>query len=114
MQAKAPKHIEKKRNFFLACFLSEMAPNVGDNIANNKPDRAKTQPKRSVLTIEATPSLQYFLKNNGKKPAITVVKKTLFAESYSAQDKIFLFIFLLCQDFTAKASLFALFFRIEV
>lgn len=59
-------------------------------MANKKPEAAKIQPKRSVLTLGLTPMAQYILKKTGKNPAMTVVKKTLFAQSYKAHEKIFL------------------------
>jgi len=42
-------------------------------------------PSLEVLTLASTPLLQYCLKNNGKKPAMTVVAKAELAKSYSAQ-----------------------------
>ena len=45
-------------------------------------------PSRQVLTTGSTPAFQYCLKNTGKKPAMTVVANTEFAQSYSAQERI--------------------------
>ena len=45
----------------------------GASIANEKPVIAKMIPKRSVLWLTVASVFQYFLKNTGKKPAITVV-----------------------------------------
>ena len=44
-----------------------------------------------MVTVEATPVLQNFWKNTGKKPAMTVVANAEFAQSYSAQAKMGLF-----------------------
>jgi len=38
-----------------------------------------------VLVAASTPEFQYSLKKTGKKPAITVVAKAEFAQSYMAQ-----------------------------
>ena len=43
-------------------------------------------PSRAVLTTGSTPAFQYCLKNTGKKPAMTVVANTEFAQSYSAHE----------------------------
>jgi hypothetical protein len=42
-------------------------------------------PRRYVLSVATTPAFQYCLKNTGKKPAMTVVAKAEFAQSYNAQ-----------------------------
>lgn len=43
------------------------------------------KPKYRVLELSSMPLPQYCLKKAGKKPAITVVAKAEFAQSYSAQ-----------------------------
>src|SRR5882757_2374897 len=62
-----------------------MAPRVGARIATTKLLTPLTQPSLKVLSAAGTPTgVQYALKNTGKKPAITVVAKAEFAQSYSA------------------------------
>ena len=39
------------------------------------------KPSQKVLVVASVPSLQYCLKNSGKKPAITVVAKAELAQS---------------------------------
>jgi hypothetical protein len=39
------------------------------------------RPKRKVLVVTSTSTFQYFLKNKGKKPAMTVVAKAELAQS---------------------------------
>ena len=46
-------------------------------------------PSWAVLVTASAPALQYCLKKTGKKPAMTVVANTEFAQSYSAHEKIF-------------------------
>ena len=60
-------------------------------MAIRNPVAASTQPKRSVLIETEASVFQYCLKKTGKNPATTVVKKTLFAQSYMHQETIFLF-----------------------
>ena len=50
------------------------------------------RPKRKVLVVAATLTFQYFLKNTGKNPAMTVVAKAELAQSYRAQEMTFLFV----------------------
>ena len=47
--------------------------------------RAFASPSQKLLVVAATSALQYCLKNRGKKPAMTVVAKAEFAQSYMAQ-----------------------------
>jgi hypothetical protein len=50
-------------------------------------------PSWAVLTLTSAPALQNCLKKIGKNPAITVVAKAEFAQSYSAQPQMaFLFL----------------------
>lgn len=107
--ARAPKIIVVNKKNFLDLRLSEITPNVGESTANKNPDVAKTHPRRSVVTVAGMSPLQYFLKKIGKNPAMTVVKKTLLAKSYKAQDTIFLFkrdlaMPKFCQGFKPKVS----------
>ena len=50
-----------------------------------KPPMPLAMPSRNVLSVGSLPALQNCLKNTGKKPAITVVAKAEFAQSYRAQ-----------------------------
>lgn len=45
-------------------------------------------PNLAVVSTFETPALQYAPKKIGKKPAITVVAKAEFAQSYMAHDQI--------------------------
>src|SRR5690606_380898 len=64
---------------------SAIAPSSGANTAMARLARPLARPKRKVLTVGSAPTLQYCLKNTGKKPAMTVVAKAELAQSYSAQ-----------------------------
>ena len=58
---------------------------MGAKIATAKPANALPIPSRAVLKLTSVPILQNCLKKTGKKPAITVVAKLEFAQSYMAQ-----------------------------
>ena len=64
-------------------------------------------PRYQVLTVTSLAVDQYCLKKIGKKPAITVVEKVLFAQSYRDQDIISLFflnIYLPCLKIRTKLN----------
>jgi hypothetical protein len=42
-------------------------------------------PRRNVVTVEATPSLQYSASMTGTKAVTTVIEKAELAQSYKAQ-----------------------------
>ena len=60
---------------------SAMAPRIGASTATTRLAAALATPNWNVLTVTSLPALQYFLKNNGKNPANTVVAKAEFAQS---------------------------------
>jgi hypothetical protein len=62
-----------------------MAPSTGAIIATIKLAIAFPNPSWAVLMLTSAPKLQYFLKKTGKNPAMTVVAKAEFAQSYIAQ-----------------------------
>jgi hypothetical protein len=64
---------------------------MGARITTRILARAFALPSMKVLSDTAKSPAQYFLKNRGKKPAITVVAKAELAQSYMAQD-IFCFL----------------------
>jgi hypothetical protein len=58
-----------------------MAPRSGAESATTRLPAPFSSPRRNVLTAASVPTLQYCLKNTGKKPAITVVANAEFAQS---------------------------------
>ena len=60
---------------------SASAPRIGAAIRMNTLAAEFANPSRAVLTTGSTPVFQYSLKNTGKKPAMTVVANTEFAQS---------------------------------
>ena len=61
---------------------------MGAIIATIIPAIELAKPSRAVETVASTPWDQYFLKNMGKNPAMTVVAKAELAQSYMAQETI--------------------------
>jgi len=64
---------------------SATAPSSGADTATSRLARALTTPKRKLLSVTGTPAPQTCLNITGKKPAMTVVAKVEFAQSYRAQ-----------------------------
>ncbi len=67
--------------------LSAIAPRSGAMNATTKLAIPLAIPSLKVLSVAATPTFQYCLKNSGKKPAMTVTAKAELAQSYIAQPK---------------------------
>ena len=61
--------------------LSATAPRIGAATRMNALASELAKPSWAVLVTASLPVLQYCLKNTGKKPAMTVVAKTEFAQS---------------------------------
>ena len=88
MVAAIPIDAKEKRNFFLEALRSAMAPRKGAAMATIIPAREFARPSRAVLREVSVPKLQNCLKKIGKNPAMTVVAKAEFAQSYMAQAMI--------------------------
>ncbi len=67
--------------------MSAIAPSTGANKATMIPAMEFARPNLAVLIVVSVPALQNCLKNTGKKPAMTVVAKAEFAQSYRAHPK---------------------------
>ena len=87
-----PMVAKNRRNFFRAPPWSAIAPRTGARATTTMLAMEFAKPKRKVLVVTPTSAFQYFLKNNGKKPAMTVVAKAEFAQSYRAQETTFLLV----------------------
>src|SRR3981081_899561 len=85
--AAAPNTVKRARRRTRALLLSAMAPTKGAISATRKLAVPFAMPRRKVLSVAGTPAFQKFLKKSGKKPAMTVVAKEEFAQSYIAQPK---------------------------
>jgi hypothetical protein len=62
-----------------------MAPRKGATSATVIPAKELARPSLAVLKAVSVPALQNCLKKIGKNPAMTVVAKAEFAQSYMAQ-----------------------------
>ena len=62
-----------------------MAPKTGAIRATNRLATELARPSWAVLMLTSAPELQYCLKKIGKNPAMTVVAKAEFPQSYKAQ-----------------------------
>ena len=80
--------LKKRRNFFFDEPLSAIAPSTGADNATSTPAMEFASPNLAVLIVVSVPTLQNCLKNTGKNPAMTVVAKAEFAQSYRAHPKI--------------------------
>ena len=76
-----PSAVNRPRNVLRAPAPSASAPSSGAATSRKALASELAKPSRAVLTTASAPSLQYSLKNTGKKPAITVVAKTELAQS---------------------------------
>src|SRR5579864_4977514 len=82
--AAAPSTVKRARRRTRALLLSAMAPTSGAISATRKLAVPLAIPRRKVLSVAGTPAFQNCLKKSGKKPAMTVVAKEEFAQSYIA------------------------------
>jgi hypothetical protein len=76
---------KNRRDLFRVPPLSAIAPSNGANIATIRLAVETETPSQKVLSVGWLPSLQKSLKKIGKKPAMTVVAKAEFAQSYITQ-----------------------------
>ena len=83
-----PRKAKNISSLFFTDALSAMAPRNGASVATRIEAIELAKPKYHVVTVTSAAVDQYCLKKIGKKPAITVVEKVLFAQSYSDQDNI--------------------------
>lgn len=66
---------------------------MGASNATTRLAREFPAPRSAVLVLTSMPKLQYFLKKMGKNPAMTVVAKAEFAQSYIAHPQMARFLF---------------------
>ena len=76
-----PMKAKKINNFFFTEALSAIAPKKGAKEATKIEAIEFASPRYHVLRVTSAAVDQYCLKKIGKKPAITVVEKVLFAQS---------------------------------
>ena len=76
-----PMNAKKIKSLFFTEALSAIAPKNGAREATVIDAIELAKPKYHVLTVTSDAVDQYCWKNIGKKPAITVVEKVLFAQS---------------------------------
>ena len=76
-----PRAVKTPRYFLRAAPPSAMAPRIGAAIRMKTLPIEFANPSCAVLTTGSASALQYSLKKTGKKPAMTVVANTEFAQS---------------------------------
>ena len=76
-----PRAVKAARYFLRAPPPSATAPRIGAAIRMNTLPIEFANPSCAVLVTASASELQYSLKNTGKKPAMTVVANTEFAQS---------------------------------
>ena len=76
-----PSAVNTPRYFLRAPPPSAIAPRIGAAIRMQTLAIEFANPSCAVLTTASDPALQYSLKKTGKKPAMTVVANTEFAQS---------------------------------
>src|ERR1700749_934153 len=81
----APRTVNSPNSRTRALPLSAIAPTRGATRATIRLARPLANPNRKVLSVAGMPAFQKFLKNRGKKPAMTVQANEEFAQSYMAQ-----------------------------
>ena len=80
-----PEYARQIRSVFRVFPRSARTPKSGAQSATRRLAVEFPKPRSAVLVLTSVPMLQYFLKNSGKKPAITVVANVELAQSYMAQ-----------------------------